>query len=73
MLELAVPYIEAFKTGASAPVIKDEMLVYWYRPHLKDASCDNTDVCGSKPTGWSVSVFKLNHLEAPADGHAVSR
>lgn len=53
MLELAVPYIEAFKTGASAPVIKDEMLVYWYRPHLKDASCDNTDVCGSKPTGWS--------------------
>ena len=55
MLDFAVPYIEAFKTGATEPVITTEMLVYWYRPTLKSASCDSTDNCGSKPTGWEVS------------------
>ena len=54
MLDFAVPYIEAFKSGASEPVITSEMLVYWYRPHLKSAECDSTDICGSKPTGWDV-------------------
>ncbi|WVQ85054.1 hypothetical protein IAT38_007218 [Cryptococcus sp. DSM 104549] len=52
MLDFAVPYIKAFKAGASAPVIDEEMLVYWYRPHLKSAECDSTDTCGGKPTGW---------------------
>lgn len=52
MLDFAVPYIKAFKAGETAPVIDNEMLVYWYRPHLKSASCDSTDNCGSKPTGW---------------------
>lgn len=52
MLDFAVPYIKAFKAGETAPVIEEEMLVYWYRPHLKSASCDSTDNCGSKPTGW---------------------
>ncbi len=28
------------------------MLIYWYRPHLKSASCDSTDNCGKKPDGW---------------------
>lgn len=52
MLDFAVPYIKAFKAGETALVIDNEMLVYWYRPHLKSASCDSTDNCGSKPTGW---------------------
>jgi glucan endo-1,3-alpha-glucosidase len=37
MLDFAVPYVNAFKQGLSAPVIEDEMVVYWYRPHLKNA------------------------------------
>lgn len=56
MLDFAVPYIEAFKTGLTEPVIIAEMLVYWYRPHLKSAQCDHTDNCGSRPTGWDVST-----------------
>lgn len=52
MLDFAVPYIKAFKAGETAPVIDSEMLVYWHRPHLKSASCDSTDICGSRPTGW---------------------
>ena len=57
MMDFMVPYIKAFKTGATQPVIEDEMIVYWYRPHLKSAECDSTDNCGSKPTGWEVSHY----------------
>lgn len=54
MLDFAVPYINAFKSGLSEPVIETEMLVYWHRPHLKAAECDSTDNVGSRPTGWDV-------------------
>lgn len=53
-LEFAVPYIKAFKTGSRTPVIEQDMLVYWYRPHLKSASCDATDNVGAKPDGWDM-------------------
>ena len=56
MLEMSKPYIAAFKAGRSEPVIEEDRVVYWYRPHLKSASCDGTDNCGSKPTGWDVST-----------------
>ncbi|KAJ8118433.1 hypothetical protein OPT61_g577 [Boeremia exigua] len=36
-LEMAVPYIAAFKTGAKEPIISEEKLVYWYRPSPKSA------------------------------------
>ncbi len=57
LLDFAKPYISAFKNGAQAPVIDQDMLIYWYRPHMKDANCDSTDNCGSKPDGWDVSVL----------------
>lgn len=60
MLDMAVPYINAFKAGQTTVTVEDEMLVYWYRPHLKSAECDSTDMCGAKPTGWDFledSVF----------------
>ncbi|GFZ45004.1 glucan endo-1,3-alpha-glucosidase [Saitozyma sp. JCM 24511] len=60
MLDMAVPYINAFKAGQTTVTVQDEMLVYWYRPHLKSAECDSTDLCGAKPTGWDFledSVF----------------
>lgn len=62
MLEFAVPYIEAFKQGKREPVINKEMLVYWHRPHMKDANCDATDNCGSKPKGWDVSRHQAYHV-----------
>ncbi|KAF1952324.1 glycoside hydrolase, partial [Byssothecium circinans] len=37
-LEMALPYIKAFKAGAKAPTIEEEKLVYWYRPS-KVADC----------------------------------
>ncbi|ODN93422.1 hypothetical protein L198_05287 [Cryptococcus wingfieldii CBS 7118] len=52
MMDFAIPYIKAFKAGKSEPVIEQEMLVYWHRPHLKSASCDDTDNCLGRPTGW---------------------
>ncbi|WWD18650.1 hypothetical protein CI109_103103 [Kwoniella shandongensis] len=51
MLDFAVPYIKAFKAGSPTPIIDQDTLTYWYRPHLKSAQCDGTDICGSKPTG----------------------
>ncbi|ORX37242.1 glycoside hydrolase [Kockovaella imperatae] len=60
MLDLSVPYIEAFKAGLPVPVVTQEFMVYWHRPTLKDVECDSTDNCGSKPTGWEYvadSVF----------------
>ena len=54
MLEMSKPYIAAFRNGQKEPVIEEDRVVYWYRPHLKSASCDSTDNCGGKPTGWEV-------------------
>ena len=31
-LEMAIPYIRAFKAGAQAPTVDEEKLIYWYRP-----------------------------------------
>ncbi|RXK40038.1 hypothetical protein M231_02678 [Tremella mesenterica] len=52
MMVLAKPYISAFKQGANSPVVDEEAVVFWYRPHMKSAQCDSSDNCGSKPTGW---------------------
>ncbi|OCF37162.1 hypothetical protein I316_01069 [Kwoniella heveanensis BCC8398] len=52
MLDLSLPYIKAWKAGRKSPIVDKDQVVYWYRPHLKSASCDDTDNFGSKPTGW---------------------
>jgi hypothetical protein len=69
MLDFAIPYINAFKTGATQPVIEQEMLVYWHRPHLKSAECDSTDNCGKKPTGYevSLSISRISRVEYYTD------
>lgn len=54
-LDFAKPYMTAFKQGLSRPVIEQDMLVYWYRPHLKSVStCDATDTVGQRPEGWDL-------------------
>ncbi|KAI1809874.1 glycoside hydrolase family 71 protein [Poronia punctata] len=44
-LDMAVPFIAAYKAGASdpAPYIEEDKIVYWFRPTLKDLDCDATD------------------------------
>ncbi|KAK8858755.1 hypothetical protein IAR55_002984 [Kwoniella newhampshirensis] len=51
MLDFAVPYIKAFKAGQKEPIVEQDTLTYWHRPHLRSASCDATDICNAPPTG----------------------
>ncbi|WVF68989.1 hypothetical protein IAT40_003763 [Kwoniella sp. CBS 6097] len=55
MLDLSLPYIKAWKAGRKSPIVEKDQVIYWYRPHLKSASCDGTDNFGSKPTGWEMT------------------
>ncbi|KAF2473010.1 uncharacterized protein BDR25DRAFT_283669 [Lindgomyces ingoldianus] len=52
-LDMAKPYIQAFKAGENSPAkyITEDQLVYWYRPTLKSLNCDNTDTTGQRPDG----------------------
>ncbi|KAF2205757.1 glycoside hydrolase family 71 protein [Delitschia confertaspora ATCC 74209] len=66
-LEMAKPFIAAYKAGASSPnsYITADQLVYWYRPVSKNLNCDATDTCDKdsipgnenyfkgKPDGWN--------------------
>ena len=65
-LDMAKPFIAAFKDGASSinSYITSDELVYWYRPAPRSENCDATDTCmvpgnnGSgnyfigRPNGW---------------------
>ena len=44
-LDMAKPFISAYKAGASSPnsYITSDQLIYWYRPALKSLDCDATD------------------------------
>lgn len=52
LMDVAQPFINAFKAGKAEPVVDKEGVVYWYRPHPKAINCDKTDNCGAKPDGW---------------------
>lgn len=65
--DLSKPYISAYKAGQSAPVVDSEKLVYWYRPHLKDAVCTNDPL--GPPRGKELTadvVFVSTLLKEPA-------
>lgn len=51
LMDVAKPFITAFKSGQTAPVVETDTAVWWHRPHLKSASCDATDKCKEKPQG----------------------
>ncbi|KAF2127686.1 glycoside hydrolase family 71 protein [Dothidotthia symphoricarpi CBS 119687] len=56
-LEMAKPFIAAFKSGATSPTITEEKLVYWYRPMPKGIEgC--TDPLG-KPNGWDLMTDEV--------------
>ncbi|KAJ9481237.1 hypothetical protein VN97_g12255 [Penicillium thymicola] len=58
-LEMAKPFIAAFKAGASSPdnYITSDQLIYWYRPSLRNQDCDMTDTCMSLANNISGSYF----------------
>jgi hypothetical protein len=51
-LEMAKPFITAYKAGEKTPTITEDKLVYWYRPTLKSLDCDATDTVGARPDGY---------------------
>ena len=50
-LEMAKPFIAAYKAGSKKPSITEDKLVYWYRPTPKGLDCKSTDTYGSAPDG----------------------
>ncbi|CAG8034747.1 unnamed protein product [Penicillium salamii] len=65
--ELYKPYIAAYKSGASAPTVEEDKLVYWYRPTPKGVVCTG-DSLGA-PNGISMlsdSIFVATMLTSPA-------
>ncbi|KZP22436.1 glycoside hydrolase family 71 protein [Athelia psychrophila] len=57
--DVAAVYIAAYKAGASAPTVKTEELVYYYRPNPKDATCSDSV---AQPTGYDYdgdSIFVI--------------
>jgi hypothetical protein len=44
-LDMAKPYIAAYKAGASSvnSYIQNEQIIYWYRPTMSSLNCDATD------------------------------
>ncbi|CAI6334123.1 unnamed protein product [Periconia digitata] len=59
-LEMALPYIKAFKSGATAPAIEEEKLVYWYRT---SRVADFPKAIEGKET-LRDSVFVVAHLKS---------
>ncbi|KAE8399523.1 glycoside hydrolase [Aspergillus pseudonomiae] len=61
------PYITAYKSGAIAPIIEKDELVYWYRPTPKNIACTGDPL--PQPNGVSMlhdSVFIATMLTKPA-------
>ncbi|KAH8431001.1 glycoside hydrolase family 71 protein [Aspergillus melleus] len=83
-LQMSKPFISAYKAGDRVvdSHVKDEKLVYWYRPTPRTLNCDNTDstMRGSpdnstgnffrgRPSGWETmqdQVFVVSLLKSPA-------
>ncbi|KNG87646.1 alpha-1,3-glucanase/mutanase [Aspergillus nomiae NRRL 13137] len=65
--DLYKPYITAYKSGAMAPIIEKDELVYWYRPTPKNVACTGDPL--PQPNGVSMlqdSVFVATMLTKPA-------
>ncbi|KAF6812301.1 alpha-glucanase [Colletotrichum musicola] len=59
-LDMAQPFIKAFHDGAEdpKPYIKEDKIVYWFRPTLKGIDCDATDTTMSDANNSSGNYFK---------------
>ncbi len=78
---MAKPFISAYKAGSTSvsDYIKDDQLIYWYRPTPRDIDCDSTDTTmgpasntsgnyfNGRPNGWKTladEVFVVSLLTA---------
>lgn len=79
--DLAKPFIAAYKAGSKSvnEYIKDDKIIYWYRPTPRTVNCDSTDntmkagnndsgnYFNGKPNGWQDmqdSVFVVSLLKS---------
>ncbi|KAG6366930.1 hypothetical protein INS49_001111 [Diaporthe citri] len=79
--DLARPFIAAYKAGSKSvnEYIKDDQIIYWYRPTPRTVNCDSTDntmkagnndsgnYFNGKPNGWQDmqdSVFVVSLLKS---------
>lgn len=65
--DVAALYIAAYKSGAQAPTVTNEELVYYYRPTPKDAACSDSV---PKPNGAdfdSDEVFVIALTTSPGN------
>lgn len=65
-LEMARPFIQAYKAGASSPdsYVTEDKLIYWYRPTLRSINCDSTDT-----TMQSADNSSGNYFEGRPNGY----
>ncbi|KIK65897.1 glycoside hydrolase family 71 protein [Collybiopsis luxurians FD-317 M1] len=70
-LEMAKPFIAAYKAGNSSPnsYITSDQIVYWYRITSKDLNCDSTDTTMVAANNSTGNYFKgrPNGYETMAD------
>lgn len=76
-LEMAKPYIKAYKAGSKdvGGFIEEEKLVYWYRTMRSEVECDGTDTVGARPEGHETledEVFVVALLKEAAKIRVVS-
>jgi len=80
LLDMAKPFIDAWKAGADEPTITEDKIVYWYRIAPRDLNCDSTDTTMQpannasgnyfmgRPNGYETSkdaVFVVSLLTSP--------
>lgn len=59
-LDMAKPFIAAYKAGSEFPIdyLEEEKLIYWYRPTPKSADCDATDTTMQTANNASGNFFR---------------
>jgi hypothetical protein len=56
-LEMARPWIAAYKAGKTGIEVEEEKLVYWYRPTPKGITCSGDSI--GKPSGWDLMTDEV--------------
>ncbi|KAL9046421.1 MAG: hypothetical protein Q9214_000741 [Letrouitia sp. 1 TL-2023] len=63
-LEMAQPFISAYKAGSESVSVDDDKIIYWYRPNPKSINCDSTDTTMDPRGGGSPG----NYFNGKPDG-----
>ncbi|KAL9608103.1 MAG: hypothetical protein Q9167_007041 [Letrouitia subvulpina] len=63
-LEMAKPFISAYKAGSKSVSVDEDKIIYWYRPNPKSINCDPTDTTMGPGGGGSPG----NYYNGKPDG-----